>query len=213
MEYPGVTQHELANARVLNRAFLDCVTAAATPRALSAGLREQLRSLDSRQRTRLSRAPFLLFHLNYSALTGEPRQEGDLLAETRLMPEREWRVVSATLGLLWTLCRDNRHAARFLSGASAGWCERAANACLLNLLDEAAGFDSLLVPRCQDEEPFWQTLLAACRSTRLAELRAVRFSAMQRLLIEGDYSGDERLALAACQRRDERLRIVSKPSR
>jgi len=200
MDYPGITEREFADARSLNRAFLDCITTAAPPRAVPGTFKEALMALEPPQRERLSGAPFLLFDLNYPVPGSRRGPSGDLLAENRLMPAREWRVVSAALGFLWSLCRENRYAARLLGGVSSDWCERLADARLLDVLDEAAGFDSLLVPRCHDADLFWQGLLGASRCRHPAEFRAGCCAALHRLLTTGNAEGHVQLAVAACQR-------------
>ena len=205
MDYPAITEREFADARSLNRAFLDCVSTAAPPRAVPGTLKDALSALNPSQRERLSGAPFLLFDLDYPmlgrrlGLSGRSGHSGDLLAENRLMPAHEWRVVSATLGFLWYLSRENRYAARLLGGVPPDWCDRVAEARLLEVLDEAAGFDSLLTPRCRNVEPFWQGLLRASRHRRPAEFRVGCCVALHRLLTNGNADGHVQLAVAACQ--------------
>ena len=211
MDYPGITERELADARSLNRAFLDCVTTAAPPRAVSGNLKEALTALNPLQRERLSEAPFLLFDLDYPVMPGGRRGSSrDLLAENRLMPIREWRVVSAALGFLWCLSRENRYAARLLGGVSPEASERLAEARLLDVLDEAAGFDSLLKPRCHDADLFWQGLLGASRCRRSAEFRTGCCVALHRLLMSGNANGHVQLAIAACQQGNQHRRTTDR---
>jgi len=210
MDYPGITEREFADARSLNRAFLDCVTTTKPPRAVSGRLKEALTALNPSQRERLSGAPFLLFGFNYPMPGGPRGPSRDLLAENRLMPSREWRVVSAALGFLWCLSRENRYAARLLGGVSPDGCERLAEARLLDVLDEAAGFDSLLKPRCCDAKLFWQGLLGASRCRRPAEFRAGCSVALHRLLMNGDANGHVQLAVAACQHGNKHRRTADR---
>ena len=118
------------------------------------------------------------------------------------MPLVEWRLATSTLALLWILARDNRYSARLVAGASDDWYALVGARPIVHVLEFAAGFDHLVVPRLAGEQAFWRRLIAGCRLPARQSREAARFAAFQRILTDSDHDGSRRLAAAACRRTD-----------
>lgn len=205
MQFEGLTDAILANAPALNRAFIGLAVSTTRPAGVPPRLTDRLAALSVAERERVARAPFLLFSLDLydvarwqqMARTGA---RPDLFRQP--MPDPEWRLAVATLGVAWALAQYNRYAARFLTGASAAWCDYAAGRPLPELIETAGAFETLVVPRFAAQPGFWRKLLCSSRDARSFVRRAARYSALQCVLTapeEGDYVPARS---AACKRHD-----------
>ena len=117
MEYQGLIEDDVINARALNRAWLK----------LAASGPERFAALDEKRRKRLADAPFLLFTLRendlqlWSTLLSD-RPQRDLFAACPDAGQRELQV--ACLAWLWELARRNPYVARIVAGARAPAAQR-----------------------------------------------------------------------------------------
>ena len=212
MQYasPGVA--ELENVAALNRCFVELVAGQSRPPTVSEPLQCALAGLSAPERRRISRLPFLLFTLGgyepglWRQCEASPQR--DLLKDSSPMPVLEWRLVASTLSLLWILARDNRYSARLVAGAVDEWYSLVGARPIVHVLEFAAGFDHLVVPRLPNERAFWRRLIASCRLPARKSREAARLAAFQRVLTEPDGEGAPRLAAAACRRADASKRFA-----
>lgn len=206
MPYDGPDAADLANVEALNAAYLDWLVSRGRQAARSAPgpLQEHLARLDRRGLGYLSRAPFLLLsyrehdEARWHALFDD-RRSADLLTGLETPDDAATRLVDAGLAFLWQLARRNCYAARLVTGASLGWCERLADSKLVDVLDRAADERELLVPRLADNEKLWAKLLGAGVSSRRDVRIAARVSALQVVLTAPQPAAYGRLAAAACR--------------
>ena len=143
MEYEGLTRDHLANVEALNRGWLRCWRDSDAP----AG------NLTNRLRDRAATAPFLLFSFReqdddlWNRLLEKPRQP-DLLDKPLRLDDELHAVQSNGLAFIWALAWRNPYAARIISGAPAGWCEKITSVTLMRVLESASG-RSLIRPRLE----------------------------------------------------------------
>ena len=204
MRYTSPGAADFENVTALNLCFLEFAAARPRPPTVSEALNGALGALSGPERGRLSQLPFLLFTLG-AYDPGLWRQcsvslQRDLLRDASPMPVREWQLVTSALSLLWVLARDNRYSARLVAGAADDWFSLVAQRPVVELLEFAASFDHLVVPRLANEDAFWRRLIAGCRLPLEKSREATRFAAFQRLLTEPQNDGSIRLAAAACRR-------------
>ncbi|MDH3746736.1 MAG: hypothetical protein OER97_00910 [Gammaproteobacteria bacterium] len=207
MDFQPPDPADLDDVHSLNRAFLDYVTHADRPVAaldqLSEGLAESFLQLTPDGSQRLARSPFLIFslaeheHKRWHRLF-EGRAHEDLISVLDKPNDAEARLVSAALGFLWQLAKRRPYAARVVSGASLGWCERLAESTLVDLFYHAATESGLLSFRMPDNVGFWRRLLAAGTSEEKPVRRAARLSALQSMLTKSHDDHYRRLPAAAC---------------
>jgi len=205
MHYPGPDPVDLENVFALNAAFLDWLRGAgrhAVPSQASPD-RMALAALDRGQLAHLAKTPFLL--VSFSDHDEERWRElldehggADLFAVPPPRDEQAARLLSTGLAFLWQLAKRNAYAARLVSGASLGWCERLSECTLVGLLARAAGDPALLGPRMADSKALWGKLLGPGVSARREVRRAARLSALQMLLTECPAARYRPLASAAC---------------
>ena len=207
---PGVADFE--NVTALNRCFVEFAAGRPRPPTVSQSLQSALAALSGIERGRISRLPFLLFTLGgydpglWRQCPVSPQR--DLLRDASPMPLVEWRLVTSTLSLLWILAQDNRYSARLVAGASDDWYSLVGANPIVSLLEFAAGFDHLVVPRLAAEQVFWRRLIAGCRLPARKSREAARFAAFQRVLTASGDDGSRRLAAAACRRADASRRLT-----
>ncbi len=192
MDYQGLKADDLANINALNRWFLAVISASRAD-AFSL-IPAQKMTLD--ERSRLARAPFLLFSFRerdeeYWQQLLDNNPQIDLIRSGERPTKRIQPLRLAALSFLWQLARNNAYAVRLVSGASAGWCERLAGITLVELLQRAAHRRDLLRLRFADDDVVWSRLLG---NGRLAS----HHSALQAMLTRGHLSEPKRLAAAAC---------------
>ena len=120
MEYQGLMADDLANVRVLNRAWL------------------RLTGRDER----LAAAPFLLFSLSeddaelWERLLAEGGQH-ELFSARLASGDSLYGLQAAALAFLWEVSRRNPYVARIIGGAPLDWCQRVASETLYRILDSA----------------------------------------------------------------------------
>ena len=206
MEYEGLTNDDLANIHALNRAFLIAVSGCAAE-----GLGEiARRRLTDLQLTRLASAPFLLFSFreqddDYWRRVLEDDSQIDLIDSGNPRDEKIGQLQVAGLSFLWQLVRRNPYAARIVSGAPVGWCDRLAGLTLVGLLQKAATRGDLLRMRFPDEAAIWRRLLENGSGSRRQARLASHHSALQALLTRAPESQYNRLSAAACRIRDTKV--------
>lgn len=204
MRYTSPGAADFENVTALNLCFLEFAAARPRPPTVSEPLHLTLGTLSEAERGRLARLPFLLFTLGaydpglWQQSPASPQR--DLLRDAAPMPVREWQLVTSALALLWVLARDNRYCARLVAGAADDWFSLVAAKPVVELLEFAASFDHLVVPRLANEQAFWRRLIAGCRLPLRKSREATRFAAFQRVLTEPGNDGSIRLAVAACRR-------------
>ncbi len=205
MDFTGPTPGDYANVRSLNRAFLSVLCNSMQGKLLRQPLHESIRcqlpGLTGLQLERLSESPFLLMSLRErdSSLWHElmaVSPTADLLV-ARPMQATD-RLIAAVLGFLWQLARHNAYATRLISGASPDWCERLADTTLVELMQNTAGREDLLVARFADESERWSRLLGPGISATKKIRVAAQLSVLQAMLTGAAGPGSRRLRAAAC---------------
>lgn len=207
MMFVGPEPADFDNVRALNSAFLELLADSEIGKDLTAGLadalRRQLAGLGSRDRQRLSEAPFLLMSLRehdagtWQALAGEPTPDGLLAFGPRNM--QVGRLLDAVIAFLWQLARRNAYAARLVSGAGIDWCEQLAEATLVDVIGRAAAHRDLLSLRFSGEGRVWDKLLGPGLSNVTQTRRAACLSVLQELLTRSPTRGYANLRSAACK--------------
>ena len=179
MEYEGLTRDHLANVEALNRGWLRCWR----ENAASAG------NLTARLRDRVATAPFLLFSFReqdddlWKRLLEKPRQP-DLLDELPGSNDELHAVQITGLAFIWSLAWRNPYAARLITGAPSGWCERITSVTLMRVLERTSG-RSLIRPRLD--------------TTSLMHKEFAQIGAFQSMLTTGQPASNGRLKAAACR--------------
>ncbi|MGB5449836.1 MAG: hypothetical protein WBM80_13000 [Woeseiaceae bacterium] len=206
MEYDGLTNDDLANIHALNLSFLKAVSGAA-----AAGFGEiARRRLTDSQLTRLAGAPFLLFSFreqdeDYWQRVFDDDPQIDLIDSGNPRDENITQLQVAGLSFLWQLVRRNPYAARIVSGAPVGWCDRLARLTLVGLLQKAASRGDLLRMRFPDEVAVWRRLLENGTSSQRQARLASHYSALQALLTRAPELQHARVSAVACRIRDTKV--------
>ncbi len=210
MDFRGVDRATIENGRALNAAFLALATGPNGPAGLEPDFIERLGELRKSDLERLARTPFLLFAI--AVTDAVPRASAPLRDSPDLFDDRmaraEARLVTATLSLLWSLARTDRHAARFLAGTSRRWCDDIAEASLMDVLDTTRRFETLIVPRSVTRRALWDKLFISAADHRSFVRRAARQSALQCVLTELRDDPYVPVALAACRQRRPAGRVA-----
>jgi hypothetical protein len=207
VDYKGIDADTIANAAALNAAFLDLAVMRRPPR-LATHFIERVSRLSGMERKRLAKAPFLLFTIEPLERSVSTRPPPDLFDES--MTDTEARLVAATLCLLWSLARTDQHAARFLAGIPRGACEDIAATPLVDVIDSARRFETLVVPRYQENGAFWRKMYLSASDPRQVVRQAARHSAMQFVLTDLEDDTYTSMAAAAC-RKSPPLRKLADP--
>ena len=179
MEYEGLTREHLANVEALNRGWLRCWRESGA----SAG------NLTTRLRDRAATAPFLLFSFCeqdddlWTRLLEKPLQP-DLLDEPLRSNDVLHALQSNGLAFIWALAWRNPYAARIISGAPSGWCERIASVTLTRVLERTSG-RSLIRPRLE--------------TTAMMHKEFAQIGAFQSMLTADQSASSGRMKAAACR--------------
>jgi len=207
MDYSGPEPADYANVRSLNIAFLSILRSSVAGVSLRQHLPAELRSavveLTDLQLRHLSDVRFLLMSIREDdaavwrqliavETTGDllqPKPAGDAL----------YRLLIAGLGFLWQLARRNPYAARLVSGAAPGWCERCADMTLIHLVENATHHRDLLRPRFAGQIDIWTKLLGAGISPETDVRAAAHLSALQYMLTAAPAGRDRDMRAAACR--------------
>jgi hypothetical protein len=161
-----------------------------------------IKGLTDLQLERLSAVPFLLLSLrerdeDYWRVISSDNSNFDLFGKGDPDSERGL-LCAAGLAFIWTLAGRNPYAARLVSGATLGWCERLVDSTLLTLLQRTAGRHDLLQPRLAGNEDFWNKLLGPGLSSEREVRRAAHLAALQSTLTEDPAANYRAIKAAAC---------------
>ena len=179
MEFEGLTRDHLANVEALNRGWLRCWPESGASAA----------NLAARLRERAATTPFLLFSFReqdedlWSRLLEKPRQP-DLLDQPLRSDDGLHTVQLSGLAFIWWLAWRNPYAARIISGAPAGWCEKITSVTLMRVLECTSGC-SLIEPRLE--------------TTSMMHKGYAQIGALQSMLTTGQPASNGRLKAAACR--------------
>ena len=219
MDFSGPEAADFANVRALNHAFLLRLR---EPRQ-GQDLRQRLpcatatliEGLTNMQVERLASAPFLLLSLGESDEAGWCAPDAvqanlDLLGTVE---RRSDELLTTAVSFMWQLAGRNPYAARLVSGASIGWCERLAECTLLNALRAATDHEGLIQPRFAASESFWRKLLGPGLSSIAAVRRAAHVTCLQCLLTDNPAVPQKRIRAAACEKSVPTLSVKEKPGR
>jgi hypothetical protein len=217
MEFQGPDAADYENVSSLNRAFLALLRRDPATRRCLAGLREPLAArlvaLTEPQAERLATTPFLLMSFRerddrFWEAAFPAHASRDLFAVPAAAADDLGRLVSAGLGFVWQLARQNPYAARLICGASLHWCEQLTELPFFHLLAIAGLRHELLVLRSAADAEMWTKLLRSGISREQQVRRAAHISALQSVLTRASMPGGQKLAAAACVARTPSLRIA-----
>ena len=204
MDFFGPDLSDFANVRVLNHAWLLRLreTRAGAPlrRGLPPSTGSLVDALTDLQVERLATTPFLLFSVRerdehcWRELDA-PDPNLDLLAGAG---QGDDELRTSAVSFLWQLAARNPYAARLVSGATLGWCERIAACTLLDVLRAAAGIDDVLQPRFAHNEDFWRKLLGPGLSSDRQTRHSAHITCLQWLLTDSPQAGYREIRSAAC---------------
>jgi hypothetical protein len=208
MQFQGPSVDVLDNVYALNTAYIAGLRRATPGFELrdeeDPRLADLVRALTEAQAERLAASPFLLFSMREqdddyweSLFAGDPPRSPDLFAASASTAGAG--LVTAALGFLWALSRRNPYAARIVSGASLGWCERLAEHTLIGLLSSASGGVDLPVPRFGNGSVVWIKLLSAGVSSEKEVRQAAHLAALQTMLTQTAAAKRADLPAAACR--------------
>jgi hypothetical protein len=175
-------------------------------------LRHRLSELSLRQIDRLAEAPFLLFSFRerdelYWTRILQERADGDLFRSAG--SDDVDTLISAALGFIWQLAKQNPYALRLFCGATLYWCERIAELTFYRLLDAVRCFGDVPVLRLAGRNELWRKLLQDGVSARSSIRRAAQLSALQVVLTDpAESQRKESWSLAARNVRSPGLRVA-----
>jgi hypothetical protein len=202
---PGATDFE--NVHSLNRAFLKLLKHDPDTRKCLQGLPPALAgclaSLADGEAERLSGTPFLLMSFRerddefWEAIFADVPHR-DLFATPEPPSDDLRRLISAGLGFVWQLARQNPFAARLVCGASLHWCEQLIERTFFQVLATAGARADVLTLRCATDAGLWAKLLASGVSREKQVRCASHISALQSVLTRASMPDRKRWAAAAC---------------
>ncbi|MEJ2127350.1 MAG: hypothetical protein P8X81_00730 [Woeseiaceae bacterium] len=217
MDFFGPEPSDFANVRVLNHAWLlrlrESHAGDSLRQGLSPSIRQLIAGLTDLQVERLAITPFLVFsvcerdercwqHLD----TPDPNLD---LWSGPGCDNDELR--TSAISFLWQLAARNPYAARLVSGATLGWCERLAAFTLLDVLRAAAAVDDMLQPRFPHDEDFWRKLLGPGLSSDARTRHSAHITCLQWLLTESPQAGYRKIRAAACANPVPTSNVAEKP--
>lgn len=216
MEFMGPSGADYENVTSLNRGFLALVSrdprARRALQALRPDLAERLVGLTALQAERLAAAPFMLMSFReqddrFWEATFARHVTRDLFASTPRAPDDPGCLVSAGLGYLWQLARQNPYAARLICGASMHWCEQLTELPFLHLLTVAGLGYELLALRAASDGELWSKLLSSGISREQHVRRAAHITALQGVLTRSSRPARQWQS-AACAARVPSLQVA-----
>jgi len=204
MAFDGPETTDYRNVTSLNRAYLSLLQRDLRARQglclLSAPLSQRIIGLSKRQIERLAQTPFLLLsfregndHYWSKVLGAAPGN--DLFASSG--SDDLDTLVSAGLGFIWQLARQNPYALRLICGASLHWCEQIAEQTFFRLLVSVAGHGDTLQLRAAHDHELWRKLLDDGANRQTAISKAAQVSALQVVLTQPQHKKRQTWALAA----------------
>lgn len=191
MSFEGPDTSDYENVVALNEAYLQLMVRDA---ALQAGLRscpesvkERLLGLTATEISRLATTPFLLFSF----------RERDDRYWTRLLDPAPPRglfnscgsadidtLISAALGFIWQLARQNPYSLRLFCGATLHWCERIAESTFFGLLEAVQRSGDVPELRMAASAGTWRMLLGNGARGEHRMRTAAQLAALQTVLTE-----------------------------
>lgn len=217
MELMGPAAADFENVRSLNREYLKLLTRAAGTRGclteLPQELAGKLSSLPETEAERLAGTPFLLLSFRerddeYWEGIFADNVHGDLFAVPESPSDELGCLISAGLGFVWQLARQNPYAARLICGASLHWCEQLAERTFFQVLARAGNRSDVLALRCGSDAELWTKLLDSGVSREKHVRRAAHISALQSVLTRAPIPGRKKWAAAACALRSPTLMVA-----
>ena len=121
------------------------------------------------------------------------------------------QLLMTAVSFLWQLAGRNPYAARLVSGATLGWCERLAECTLLHVLRTAAEHDGLMQARFVADGDFWRRLLGPGLSSDAQVRHSAHVTCLQWLLTEDPAAHYRRLRSAACDNPVPTMSVAEKP--
>lgn len=218
MAFDGLETTDLDNVATLNKAYLSVLRR--DPRShpglahLSAELFGRITELNQRQIERLSEAPFLLLSFReqddrYWNKVFSDATDRDLFSVSG--SDDLDTVVSAGLGFVWQLARQNAYALRLFCGASLYWCERVADRTFYNLLASVAAQGNMPELRNAHDQDLWRKLLDIGINSKATVRRASHLSALQRVLTRPGNPRQPVWSRAARSLKSPGLRVADDP--
>lgn len=220
MAFDGPEKTDFANVASLNKAYLSILQRDTRSHPglahLSAELFGRITELNERQIERLAEVPFLLLSFreqddNYWNRIFSDATDRDLFSVSG--SDDLDTVVSAGLGFVWQLARQNSYALRLFSGASLYWCERVAERTFYNLLASVVAQGRVPELRNAHDQDLWRKLLDIGTSTKATIRRASHLSAMQTVLTRPGNPRQPVWARAASSLKSVGLRVAEDADR
>ena len=219
MTFNGPQPADYDNVASLNRAYLSVLGRDSRSHSglahLSTDLYGRLTELTESQIERLSAAPFLLLSFReqddrYWNKVLDDSGGRDLFAVSAC--EELDTVVSAGLGFVWQLARQNPYTLRLFCGASLYWCERIAEQTFFRLLASVASQGSVPELRNAHDQKLWTKLLDHGVSRCTPIRHAAHLSAMQTVLTRPENPRQPKWARAARSSGYSGLRVADEPN-
>lgn len=215
MAFNGPVPIDYRNVGALNRAYLNLLQTERDARAslhkVSDSICRRITSLTRHQVERLSAAPFLLL----SFRERDDRLWDRILSDdggrdllTRPLASDLDRLLSAGLGFVWQLARQNPYTLRLICGASLHWCERIAERTFFGLLSSVAPHRDLIELRRGNDRDLWLKLLVDGISRDTDVRAAAHMSALQTMLTQPSKHAPQSFPVAACRTRRPGLKVA-----
>lgn len=215
MAFDGPESTDYRNVTSLNRAYLTLLQRDLRSRQglrlLSAPLAQRITGLTKRQIERLAATPFLLLSFRESndhywskVLSVAP---GTDLFTSSGSDDLD-TLVSAGLGFIWQLARQNPYALRLICGASLHWCEQIAEQTFFRLLVSVAAHGDILQLRAAHDHELWRKLLNDGVNRQAVISKAAHVSALQAVLTQPQHKKQQSWALAARRMNSPGLRVA-----
>jgi len=215
MAFEGPETTDYRNVVSLNRAYLTLLQrdlrCRQGLRQLSTRLGEKISNLSKRQIERLAATPFLLLSFresndHYWSKVLDRKKGGDLFTSSG--SDDLDNLVSAGLGFIWQLARQNPYALRLICGASLHWCEEIAEQTFFRLLVSVAAHGDVLQLRAAHDHELWRKLLDDGVNSERMICRAAHVSALQTVLTQSQHQKRQTWALAARSMNSPGLRVA-----
>lgn len=217
VEFTGPGATDFDNVRALNRAFLKLLKSDPAARRCLQGLTPPLAarvsSLADGAAERLASTPFLLLSFrerddDFWEATFAAPSTGDLFVVPEPPSDDLGRLISAGLGFIWQLAKQNPFAARLICGASLHWCEQLTERTLFRVLATAGTRAEILALRCGTDKGLWGKLLDSGVSREKQVRRAAHISALQSVLTRASQPSPRKWAAAACAVKTPTLQVA-----
>lgn len=217
MAFDGPQTADYENVLSLNKAYLGVLRRDSRSHYGLAHMTPELfgviTELPERQIDRLASAPFLLLSF---------REHDERYWDTVLATDRDRdlfsrsgsedidTLISAGLGFVWQLARDNPYAVRLFCGASLYWCERIAEQTFYQLLSSVMARGGVPVLRHAHDRGLWSKLLDSGINVQGRIRGAAQMSAMQTILTRPDCQRQQVFARAARSAGGHELRVADR---